>query len=102
MKLSYDHEFKTLTGEPYTDEKGAPMTLRSAIILAASLPLPGDDQLSLMDKVQIGQIGIAAHKGLDLAVEQVSRIKDRIGKVIGSPVLVVMITDALEGVAASE
>lgn len=100
MKLHYPTPLVAPTGDSYLDEKGQPMTLGSALVLAASLALPGDDQLSLPDKVGIGQAGLAVHRGLDLTVEQVAKLKDRVIRGFGSPVLTALVVEHLEGTAS--
>jgi hypothetical protein len=61
------------------------------------MALPGDETMSGLDKYKVGEIAVCAHKGLDLAAEQIVIAKDRIAKGMNSPVVVFQIHNLLEG-----
>ena len=97
MKLNYDLALSTPDGEPYKDDKGKDLTLKAAIITACSFALPGDENLSMVDKFSIGECAMLAFKGLDLTAEQIAKVKERSAKGFQSPLLVYIIHTALEG-----
>jgi len=97
MKLDYSRTVDQLGGDPFINEKGKPMTLGDMIIMSCSVPLQGDEALSLVDKFKVGEIAATAHKGLDLTTEQITIVKDRSGKAIGNPVMIYVFHNMLEG-----
>jgi hypothetical protein len=104
MKIDYDKTIDQLDGPPYTIETapGVPkknLTLRTAIIFACSTALQTDEAMSMVDKFKIGECAMLAHKGLDLAVEQVALMKERTAKVFNSPTLVYLLNEAFEAQA---
>jgi hypothetical protein len=101
MKLNYEQVVLTLEGTPYKNEVNDNMTLKSAIIMACSTPLPGDEGLDAVKKYKVGEIAFLVHKGLDLTTEQVAIVKERIAKGFQSPTLVFLLHELLEGGAAA-
>ena len=97
MKLDYRTSFQDIVSNtPFLDNKQQPLLLGTAIILACSTALPGDEQLSAVDKFKIGEIAICVHKGLDITSEQISTAKERGAKAFNSPVLIYLFHQALE------
>lgn len=95
MKLNYDLVLLTPDGEPFKDNN-KDLTVRRAIITACSLSLPGDESLDMVEKFRIGEIGMLAHKGLDLTTDQIAKVKERSAKGYQSPLLVYIFHTALE------
>jgi len=100
MKLNYDLPVCQLAGEPFTNERGKPLTLRETIVMSCSVALQGDEALSLVDKFKVGEIAATAYKGLDLTTEQIAIVKDRSGKGIGNPVMLYVFHNMLEATPA--
>lgn len=98
MKLNYDLVLTSPEGESYKDEKGKDLTLRQAIVTACSFALPGDENLSMVEKFSIGECAMLAFKGLDLTAEQITKVKERSAKGFQSPLLVYIMHTALESV----
>jgi len=87
MKINFDQKLIGVEGKPLLVEapseqfpEGKAWTLRDAIITSIRTALPGDDALDPLKKFELGAIGMAMFKGLDITVEQVGIVKDRIGK----------------------
>ena len=97
MKINYDHILTAPDGESYKDEKGKDLTVKAAIITSAAFALPGDETLTMVQKFGVGEIGMLAHKGLDLTAEQIATVKERSAKGFESPLLVYILHTALEG-----
>lgn len=97
MKLPYSQVLNTLEGGTIPDGKGGAMTLGSMIVTACSSALDTDRDLQPLDKYKLGEIGVCAHRGLDLTAEQVAVVKDRIARVFVNPVVVYLAHELIEG-----
>ena len=89
----------TLEGVPYQAQDGKDLTIKAAIILVCSVPIEEDKQLDYLKKAMVGEIALAAHKGLRLTSEQITTAKQRVAKVFDSPVLVHLLHEALDAPA---
>lgn len=96
MKLNLDQTLTGFDGAPLKDGDKT-LDLKGAALIALKTVAPGDEHLAPLAKYDLGVIGAAIAKGLDLTTEQVASLKDRIGKVFLSPELVHAAWDAIEG-----
>ena len=88
MKIDYTQKLVGFDGEPFKlEDGGKDLTIKDAILAACRAQVPGDDQLSPMDKFAIGEIGHLVSKDMDLTTEQVAKVKDRCGKIF-TPALI--------------
>jgi hypothetical protein len=97
MNIAYDTILIDVGGDPFQNDKGKPLTLQTAIIMACTIPLQGDESMSPMEKYGLGEIAFLARDKMTLATEQVSKIKDRVAKLFTNPALVYVAWKALEG-----
>lgn len=96
MKLNFDQPLIGFDGQPLKDGE-APLTLKGASLIALRTAIPGDDQLAPLTKFELGSLGAAIGRGLDLTTEQAAQLKERIGKVFLSPEMVHAAWQAIEG-----
>lgn len=102
MKIDFNQTLPGMDGEPlmYRAQKPGetdhPLTLKEAAIMSIRATLPGDEMLDAIKKVELGSVGICLFKDLDLTVEQVALVKDRIGKAFVSSELVTACFNAIE------
>jgi len=98
MTPNYSKILTDLNGIGFSDAQGNPLTLGAAVILAASVNLPGDDALGPLDKFRVGEMGMCAFRGLPMSDAQIAVAKDRIGKAYNNPMMVFMAFEALDGI----
>ena len=72
-------------------------TLRKALLTVCRAPVAGDDHLPVHAKFEIGVLGQAVAKGLELTAEQVDTLTKRAEKVFVSPEVVWAVENALSG-----
>ena len=77
MTRDLDQPILRLNGEPFPDD----LKLGTAIFLAVTAPLSGDEQTDGTAKMRLYSIASKVHAGgkVDLTAEEVSLAKDRIG-----------------------
>lgn len=95
MKVhNLDKELLNEEGQPFRDKT----TVKKALTLAAATPL--QEQESVDAKYKLGMIAIKlqqARRGVvELSAEDVTLLKDRVGKLYG-PIVVLRLHDILEG-----
>jgi hypothetical protein len=94
MKIDFSTVLTNFDGTPYVsvpETKDAPakyLTLKEVALMVLGAPLPDDQTLSPMDKFNLGRIGHAIATDLELPVEDLAKLKDRIGKGVISPAIV--------------
>lgn len=96
MKLNLDQPLLGYDAAPLQDGE-VTLTLKAVSLTALRTGIPTDKDLAPMAKYELGAMGAAIGKGLDLTAEQVAALKDRIGKVFLSPELVHAAWTAIEG-----
>lgn len=81
MKIDFSKTLKSYDGKDITGENG-PATLKEISLNALTATLRGDENMSGMEKFKLYNLAIDIHKNpeVDISVENVSSIKDRIGK----------------------
>ena len=100
MKLNFKQTLKDFDGTPLkiqTEDGIVNMTLGIAIVRSLQASLQGDETIPPMDKVKLGMMGVAVNKGLELPIEDVAKIKERICRVFASPVVAWALNEAIEG-----
>lgn len=96
MKIDFNQSLLGYDGSPIKDGETL-FTLKQAALTALKTVAPGDDSLAPLAKFELGSIGQTVAKDLDLTVEQIASLKERIGKVFLSPEMVFAAWNALEG-----
>jgi hypothetical protein len=105
MKLPFNTILTDMAGnqivtQPATDDKPAVfLTLKDALLAAFSANHADDERLSNTDRYAMGKLGFAIGKETDLSVEDVAKIKERVGKVL-TPGLVFQVYDLIESAAS--
>ena len=90
-------------GEPAKKQvEFKPFTLKDACLMACSSGIPDDDKLPPMGKVEIGMIGVAIAKGVDITHKQVTTLQERAEKMFLSPEWVWAIHEALESLGSEK
>lgn len=117
MKLPYSTILTDLAGQPIQTQaevKAVPatstspaveavpakfLTFKDALLAAYSANHADDEKLSNTDRYAMGKLGFAIGKDKDLDVEDVAKVKERVGKVL-TPGLVFQVYDLIEAAAA--
>lgn len=75
----------------------AALTFGDVVIYACQNPLPGDNQISVKDKVKIGRLAIdaAVKEEMILEAEDVALIKSRVAAAL-SPVVLARVVDLID------
>jgi hypothetical protein len=82
MKIKTDQSLKTLEGKEIKDGKNA-ITLKNIMVEACLTNLKGDDGQSGEEKLKLYQLATKvqeAKKEIDLTIEEIALIKERIGR----------------------
>lgn len=97
MKLKIDEAIKTLDGKPIKEGKDV-ITVKDILMQACTANLQTDAQMEGTKKFELYQLAMkvnASKKDIDLTIEEIATLKDRVGK--GFNVLVVgQVWSALE------
>jgi len=83
MKVNINQKLKNLEGAQLKNETGKEMDLRETMLQALLSMVEGDDRMSGSDKVKIWVLSQKIHGSngeLEIDVEDVALIKERIGK----------------------
>lgn len=82
MKRNFDAILKTLDGEDFKVENGAPLTLKKVCIGALGGALPGDDQMDGERKFGLYKLADRINKGglVDVTAEEIAALKARIAR----------------------
>ena len=85
MLLDVTQTLASLTGEPLTDDKGKPLTLRDVCATALVSPYPDEQHLAGTEKVKRWELAtrIVKQDKVELAAEDVARLKELVGKAWG-------------------
>lgn len=97
MKIDFNQSLLGFDGEPLLNDKGEPFTLKAASLLALNVALPGDQDYGVMDKIQLGMLGMSIVQGKEITTEDAAKLKARICKVLPAPVVAVAVQNAIEG-----
>ena len=109
MKLPYHTVLVGMAGEPMIktpeakNEKGeivpaVPLTLKDVLLTAFSVAHKDDDSLKAADKYAMGKLGYDIGKEADLTVDEVAKVKERVGQVM-IPSYVFPVWNLIEGAA---
>lgn len=82
MKIKIDQSLKSLEGKEIKDGKNA-ITLKNIMVEACVTAIKGDEAQSGEEKLKLYQLATKiqeAKKEIDLTIEEIALIKDRIGK----------------------
>lgn len=106
MKLPYSTILTDMAGndiQTAAATEAAPakfLTFKDALITAFSVQHPEDERMTPADRYALGKLGFAIGKEVDLPVDDVARVKDRVGKLLTGPLVFVvwnLIEDAAKG-----
>lgn len=94
MKRNLDAPILDLEGRPFEDQA----TLKTVSFLAATASLPSDQNLSVSSKLELYSLAQKLHTGgeVDLTAEEISLLKDRIGKTFASVIVIGRAFELLE------
>lgn len=84
--INFTTQLKELDGKPIVIAKDMPpLTLSDVCVNALETPLDTDKQMSGQEKFKLDQIARKIYNGknIDLTVEEISTIKERVGKAYG-------------------
>lgn len=97
MKVNVLDTIKNYDGSDLVNSEGKAVTLRDVISQACNTVLPSED-LQAEEKTKLFQISMAVHNGevVNLPVEQVATIKERIGRVY-TPLVYGRASELLDG-----
>ena len=104
MRINYKQPLLDFDGKPLrsmVDGEPKEMTIKSAFLSCLSVALPGDESIPPLEKVKLGQCGVAIQKGIDLTTEDVSKLKERVCRMYASPVVAWSLNVAIEEAPAS-
>lgn len=107
MKLPFSTPLTDLSGTAITTQAATDttpakfLTFKDALIAAFSANHTDDERLSNTDRYAMGKLGFAIGKEADFSVEDVAKIKERVGKVL-TPGLVFQVYDLVEEAAKGE
>lgn len=96
LKLDFSSVVNNIDGTPIKDDKNNNLTLMSAIIIAMTNVIPGDEKLSPQEKFDMGRIAFSASRSEDLCIEDIAKIKERVGKVFANSVVVYSLWNMIE------
>lgn len=101
MKINFDAPIIDLAEKPMNDEKGDPVTLATVTVQALLATLRGDEAMAGTAKAECGHLGMRLFPGgeQDLKAEQVTMIKERIGRAF-TPLIVARAWALLDPVEA--
>ena len=101
MKVNINQTLKTLAGEVMKDNDGQgnaiDATLKLALVNAVAAP---EQSMTPVEKIQRGELArkiYLASEEVDLTVEEIALCKKRVGEVYPNPIIVLQITEILEG-----
>lgn len=94
-KFDFTSPINNLDGNPTTDEKNQVFTFVKAIGLACINPLESDTSDQKYQDFCIGVKIVNNPQKVELSTEEISRIKEKVGKVFG-PLIVGRVWDLLE------
>ena len=100
MKIDVTQKLKTINGNVMQDvnEEGVAIeaTLRTALINATLAPDQGDDGVKKLAKYRLA-MKIQDSDEVEFTAEEIVSLKEAVGKVFPSPLIVGQVTDILEG-----
>lgn len=94
MRIKIDEVIKTLDGEPYTDEKGAPLTLKTVIKTILSAPLPGSYEEKIERALLARRVNIEGSV-VEISTEEASLIKPLVAAIY-NPIIVLAVKELFE------
>lgn len=94
MKRNLDALILQLDGNPFEDKA----TLKTVVFMAVTTPLQADQHDSVDQKIRLYTLAQKVYQGgeVDLSAEDISLIKDRIGKVFNHVVVIGRAFELLE------
>lgn len=91
MKIDITTQILNLQGEPFKngDNEDSPLTLRDVCITSLSSVIPKEDLdgVEKFKRYQLAQKIYSAHKEVTLTAEDISKIKELVGKIYNIPVV---------------
>lgn len=101
MLVKVDIPLKTLDGQVMKDDNGQgnviDATLKMALVNAVASPEQKDTPAQKIEKGELARKIYLAKDEVDLTVEEVALCKKRVGEVFPNPILVLQVTEMLEG-----
>lgn len=94
MKYNLSQTILQLDGSAFEDKP----TLQAICLTAVTMPLKQDETLSLNQKLELYRLAqrIVATNEVDLTSEEVSLLKERVGKVFNNITIIGRVVDILE------
>lgn len=101
MLVKVDTLLKTLDGQVMKDNDGqgsaVDATLKVALINAVASPEQNDTPAQKIEKGELARKIYLADGEIELTAEEVALCKKRVGEVYPSPIIVLQVTEMLEG-----
>lgn len=101
MKIDVNKVLKTLDGNTMKDNDGAgnaiDATVKLALVNAVAAPVQKDLPADKIRKGELARKIFLAEKEIDLTPEEVVECKERVGEVFPNPIIVLQLTELLDG-----
>lgn len=101
MLVKIDVPLKTLDGQVMQDNDGQgnviDATLKMALVNAVACPDAKDTPAQKIEKGELARKIYLAKEKVDLTVEEIALCKKRVGEVFPNPIIVLQVTEILEG-----